>query len=218
VYFAGQVFDCFSIDRKRCFIRSRILSRIAPWRRGWQHGVSFPGITAGRGDGDGLRWIAFAVAQRRWPSGQTRQQKAIVGAWAAASSSTSVAAVFSSELYCQTCHVDATYLMVDGRGCYLYRIAGSKDGSDVCAASRKMTRQTASAEPAMNSATSSAVDPVTIDAFQQPPDAVASSITPAVRLASSRSHDQSIQAARIAAIGARRDKPEGAAPCLTPMR
>ena len=42
-----------------------VLSRLAPCRRGWQHGVNFPRIAAGRDDGGCLRWIAWAVAQGR---------------------------------------------------------------------------------------------------------------------------------------------------------
>jgi hypothetical protein len=44
-----------------------------------------------------------------------------------------------------------------------------------------MTQQTDSAESTMNSATSSAADPVTTNTFRQPADAVAFSIMPASR-------------------------------------
>jgi hypothetical protein len=69
-----------------------------------------------------------------------------------------------------------------------------------------MTRQTDSAVSRMNSATSSAADPVTTNTVQQTADAVAFSIAPASRWASCRSHNQSIQAARCVAKGARRDR------------
>ena len=46
---------------------------------------------------------------------------------------------------------------------------GSRDASDVCAASRSTTRRTGSAESMMNSATSSAADPVTTNTFRNPP-------------------------------------------------
>src|ERR1700693_4418987 len=94
-------------------------------------------------------------------------------------------------------------------------IAGSKDGSDVCADSRSMTRQTDSAESTMNSATSFAADPVTTNTFPQAADAVAFSTTPASRWASCRSHNQNIQAARRAANGARRDRTAYFAGCST---
>ena len=58
----------------------------------------------------------------------------------------------------------------------------------------------------MNSATSSAADPVTTNTFQQAADAVTFSSTPASRWASCRSHDQKVQAARRVANGARRDR------------
>jgi hypothetical protein len=45
-------------------------------------------------------------------------------------------------------------------------------------------------EYVMNSATSSAADPVTTNTFQQPADAVIFSSTPASRWASCRSHNQ----------------------------
>ncbi len=47
----------------------------------------------------------------------------------------------------------------------------SKDGPDVCAASRSMPRHTVSAESMMNSATSSVADLATTNTFQQPADA-----------------------------------------------
>jgi transposase-like protein len=74
-------------------------------------------------------------------------------------------------------------------------IAGSRDASDVCAASRSMTRPTGSAESTMNSETSSAADPVTTNTFLQPGDAVTSSTMHASRSASCRSHDQKIHGA-----------------------
>jgi putative transposase len=73
---------------------------------------------------------------------------------------------------------------------------GTKDASDGCAASRSMRRQTDFAESMMNSATSSAADPVTISTFQQAADADTFSSAPASRWASCRSHNQKIQAAR----------------------
>jgi transposase-like protein len=79
-------------------------------------------------------------------------------------------------------------------------IAGSKGGSDVCAASRSMTRQTGSAASMMNSATSSAAALVTTNMFLPPAAAVASSIMLASRLALCRSHDRCIQATRCAAM------------------
>ena len=85
-------------------------------------------------------------------------------------------------------------------------IAGSRGASDVCAASRSMTRQTDSAESAMNSATFSAADLVTTNAFQRPADAVAFSTTPGLPSASWRLLDQCIEPARYAANGAKRDK------------
>ena len=60
---------------------------------------------------------------------------------------------------------------------------------------KSMTQQIASAESTMNFATSSGADPATTNAFQQPPDAVTFSITPASRWASCRSHNQNIQVA-----------------------
>ena len=67
------------------------------------------------------------------------------------------------------------------------------------------------AESTMNSATSFAADPVTTSTFQPPAAAVDFSITPALRWASCRSHDQKIQAARRVANGARRDRTRQAA-------
>ena len=83
---------------------------------------------------------------------------------------------------------------------------GSKDASDVCAVSRSMRRQTDFAESMMNSATSSAADPVTISTFQQDADADTFFSAPASRWASCRSHNQKVQAARRVANGARRDR------------
>ena len=85
-------------------------------------------------------------------------------------------------------------------------IAGSRDGSDVCAASRSMRRPAGSAESTMNSETSVAADPVTTNTFLQPGDAVTFSTTHASRSASCRLHDQKIHGARSAANGARHDK------------
>ena len=69
-----------------------------------------------------------------------------------------------------------------------------------------MRRQTDFAESMMNSATSSAADPVTTNTFQQPADAVTFSSTPASRWASCRSDNQRIQAARRVTNGVRRDR------------
>ena len=66
----------------------------------------------------------------------------------------------------------------------------SRGGSDVCAASRNMTRPTGSAASMTSSATSSAADPAITNTFQQPIGAVASSIMLASRSVSCRSHDQ----------------------------
>ena len=63
-------------------------------------------------------------------------------------------------------------------------IAGSRDGSDVCAASRSMARPTGSADSTMNFVTSSAADPATTNTFQPLADAVAFSTTPELRSAS----------------------------------
>jgi hypothetical protein len=73
-------------------------------------------------------------------------------------------------------------------------------------------RQTDFAESMMNSATSSAADPVTISTFQQAADADTFSSTPASRWASCRSHNQTIQAARRVANGARRDRTTSTTP------
>ena len=69
-----------------------------------------------------------------------------------------------------------------------------------------MTRPTDFADSMMNSATSSAADPVTISTFQQDADADTFFSAPASRWASCRSHNQKVQAARRVANGARRDR------------
>ena len=73
---------------------------------------------------------------------------------------------------------------------------GSKDGSDVCAASRHMMPPIDSAASMTNSATSSAADPATTNMFQQPTDVVASSTMLASRLALCRPHDHTNLAIR----------------------
>ena len=61
-------------------------------------------------------------------------------------------------------------------------------------------------ESMMNSATSSAADPVTTNTFQQPADADTFSSAPASRWALCRPHDQEIRASWRVASGARRDR------------
>jgi hypothetical protein len=61
-----------------------------------------------------------------------------------------------------------------------------------------------SAANTMNSATSSAADPVTTNTFPQPAVAAASFVTPELRLASCKSHDQKNLSAPLQ-IGARFD-------------
>ena len=69
-------------------------------------------------------------------------------------------------------------------------LAGSKDESDVCTASKSMMRPTASAANTMNSTTSSAADPATTNTFRPPADAVAPFVVLASLSASCKSHDQ----------------------------
>jgi hypothetical protein len=69
-----------------------------------------------------------------------------------------------------------------------------------------MRQQPDFAESMMNSATSSAADPITTNTFQQPADAVTFSGTPASQWASCRSRNKKVRAARRVANGARRDR------------
>jgi hypothetical protein len=100
----------------------------------------------------------------------------------------------------QSWYTDETYLKVQGRWCYLYRAidrvfeqstgTGSKDGSNVCAASKSMVRPTVFAASTTNFAISFAAGPATTSTFQPPAAAVDFSVTLALRCASCRAHDQ----------------------------